>query len=73
MLDGEKRRLQSRCTISREELDGPYMLVGIRDITALTRERIRTRTSMELIVSAASTVYPFILEENLTKNRVFTI
>ena len=73
MLDGEKRRLQSRCTISREEPDGPYMLVGIRDITALTRERIRTRTSMELIVSAASTVYPFILEENLTKNRVFTI
>ena len=61
MLDGEKRRLQSRCTISREEPDGPYMLVGIRDITALTRERIRTRTSMELIVSAASTVYPFIL------------
>ena len=73
MLDGEKRRLQSRCTISREEPDGPYMLVGIRDITALTRERIRTRTSMELIVSAAGTVYPFILEENLTKNRVFTI
>ena len=39
----------------------------------LMDERIRTQTSMELIVSAASTVYPFILEENLTKNKVRTI
>ena len=28
---------------------------------------------MDLIVSAASTVYPFILEENLTKNEAFTV
>ena len=46
----------------------------VADHTAdLMDERIRTQTSMELIVSAASTVYPFILEENLTKNKVRTI
>ncbi|MGO5230514.1 ATP-binding protein [Thermoguttaceae bacterium LCP21S3_D4] len=49
------------------------MLVGIRDITEPTRKKLKQRMSMNLIVSAASTVYPYILEENLTQNVAHTV
>ena len=74
LVDGSLRRFQGKFVLDRSAPAGePHMLVGIRDITEQTAERDRTRTSMDLIVSAASTVYPFILEENLTKNMVFTV
>ena len=72
-LGGELRRLQGKFSIDRENPKEPHMLVGIRDITEQTEERIRNRTSMDLIVSAASTVYPLIMEENLSRNEAKTI
>ena len=70
---GELQHLQSKFILDRSDPEKPRLLSGVRNITELTHERIRTRTSMDLIVSAASTVYPFILEENLTKNEAFTV
>ena len=70
---GELQHLQSKFILDRSDPGKPRLLSGVRNITELTHERIRTRTSMDLIVSAASTVYPFILEENLTKNEAFTV
>ena len=72
-IEGEPRRLQGKFTIDSSDEKTPHMLIGIRDITEQTEERIKAKTSMDLIVSAASTVYPFIVEENLTKNQVHTI
>lgn len=73
IIGGELQHLQSKFILDRSDPGKPRLLSGIRNITELTHERIRTRTSMDLIVSAASTVYPFILEENLTKNETFTV
>lgn len=73
IIDGEERRLQGKFTIDRSNPREEHLHIGIRDITAATKERIRSQTSMELIVSAASTVYPFIIEENLTRDHVETI
>ena len=73
IMDGETHRLQTKFTIDRNNPKELHMLVGVRDITELTHERIRNQTSIDLIVSAASTVYPFILEENLTRNEASTV
>ena len=73
IFGGAEHRLQGKYTISDKNEKEPHLLVGIRDITESVKERIRQKTSMDLIISAASTVYPFILEENLTKNHVRTI
>lgn len=73
VIEGEERHLQGKFTISRENPQEEHLLIGIRDITELTREKASIKTSMDLVVSAASTVYPFILEENLTRNRARTI
>lgn len=73
MIAGRLRRLQGKFTLSKEKTSATHILIGIRDITAMEEERMRQKTSMDLIVSAASTVYPFILEENLSANHVKTI
>ena len=73
VVAGEPCRLQGKFAIDGTDPKNPHMLIGIRDITRQTAERIQAQTSMDLIVSAASTVYPFILEENLTKNEVHTV
>ncbi len=73
VIDGQKRRLQEKFTLCSDGFREPHMLLGIRDITELTREKMKTRTTLDLIVSAASTVYPVIIEENLTRNRAFTV
>ena len=73
MISNEKRRLQGKFTICRDNPKEEHMLIGIRDITELIREQVKSKTTMDLIVSAASTVYPFIIEENLTKNFAHTI
>ncbi len=72
-INGKERRLQEKYTICRDKPQEEHMLAGIRDITQLTKERVKVQTSMDLIVSAASTVYPFIVEVNLTKNKAKTI
>ena len=73
VIAGEPCRLQGKFSIDGSDPKNPHMLIGIRDITRQTAERIQAQTRMDLIVSAASTVYPFILEENLTKNEVHTV
>lgn len=73
LVSGEPRRLQGKFTIDGNDRKAPHMLIGIRDITEQTEERIKAKTRMDLIVSAASAVYPFILEENLTQNQVHTV
>lgn len=73
VVDGEKRRFIGKFTLNQDNGKTPHMLVGIRDITVQTEERIRAQTSMDLIVSAASTVYPFIMEQNLNRNEAQTI
>ena len=70
---GKEHILQEKFTICRDKPQEEHMLTGIRDITQLTKERVKVQTSMDLIVSAASTVYPFIVEENLTRNKAKTI
>ena len=37
------------------------------------QEQVKAQTSLDLVVSAASTVYPYILEINLTQNHVRTV
>lgn len=73
VIAGNLRRLQGKFTLAKGDKSASHMLIGIRDITAMEEERLRQKTSMDLIVSAASTVYPFILEENLSQNYVNTI
>ena len=73
VVGDRKLRLQSKFTMCTDQFPEPHILVGIRDITAVTKERLRSETTLNLIVSAASTVYPVIIEENLTKNRAFTV
>ena len=68
IYEKEERRVQEKFTLSRKDEKEAHILIGIRDITEVVKENIKQKTSMELIVSAASTVYPFILEEKLTKN-----
>ena len=72
-IAGKEHVLQEKFTLSHDKPQEDHMLAGIRDITQLTKERVKTQTSMDLIVSAASSVYPFIMEENLTRNKVKTI
>lgn len=73
VIDGRQVRLQGKYTLCTDQFPEPHMLIGVRDITELTREKLKTKTSMDLIVSAASTVYPYILEENLTRNKAHTV
>ena len=73
VINGQKRRLQEKFTLCSDGFREPHMLLGIRDITEQTREKLKTRTTLDLIVSAASTVYPVIIEENLTRNLAFTV
>ena len=73
VIAGEKRRLQGKFTIAKDDPSADHMLIGIRDITGLQIEKIKTKTTMDLIVSAASTVYPYILQENLTTNYARTV
>ena len=72
-IAGKEHILQEKFTICRDKPQEEHMLTGIRDITRLTKERVKVQTSMDLIVSAASTVYPFIVEVNLTRNKAKTI
>lgn len=69
----EDRILQGKFTLLRDDTGVDHMLVSIRDITEVTKERVNAETSMNLILSAATTVYPYILEENLTKNIAHTV
>ena len=73
VIDGKPVRLQEKYTLCTDQFPEPHILIGIRDITELIREKLKTKTSMDLIVSAASTVYPYILEENLTRNKAHTV
>lgn len=73
LIDGDVRRLQGKFAIYHEEEQEDHMLVGIRDITEMEKEKIARDTQMNLIVSAASSVYPFILQENLTQNIAHTV
>ncbi|MBU5428930.1 response regulator [Kineothrix sp. MSJ-39] len=73
VIDGEQRRLQGKFTISKDDPSGAHLLISTRDITELTKEKVKQQTSMDLIVSAASKVYPYILEVNLSKNHAKTV
>ena len=73
VVDGEEYIYQGKFTLNNENPEEPHMLVSIRDITAPTREKQAQKTVIDLIVTAASTFYPFIMEENLTRDTVRTI
>lgn len=73
VINGQQRNLQGKFTVSKDDPAGKHMLIGIRDITELTKEKVKQQTSMDLIVSAASMVYPFIMEANLTWNHAKTV
>ncbi len=74
IIGGEKRMIQSKFTIMKDEQTSEeHLLIGIRDITGIQTEKIKTQTTMDLIVSAASTVYPYILQVNLTTNYAKTV
>ena len=69
-VNGYIRHFHNRYTINNTNADEPHMLISIRDITDITNERFKRQTELQLIVAAATTVYPLILESNLTKNTV---
>lgn len=69
-VNGYIRHFHNRYTINNTNADEPHMLISIRDITDITNERVKRQTELQLIVAAATTVYPLILESNLTKNTV---
>lgn len=73
VINDQQRNLQGKFTVSKDDPAGKHMLIGIRDITELTKEKVKQQTSMDLIVSAASKVYPYILEVNLSKNHAKTV
>lgn len=73
LIDGRTRNLQAKFVLNTEKQGEQHILIGIRDVTALTKERLKHRTRMNLVVTAASTVYPYIMEINLTKDRAHTI
>lgn len=73
VINDQQRNLQGKFTVSKDDPAGKHMLIGIRDITELTKEKVKQQTSMDLIVSAASMVYPFIMEANLTWNHAKTV
>lgn len=73
MISGEERRLQGKFALNRDHLQEEHMIISIRDITELVREQERQRLRLGLVVTAASSVYPYILEENLTRNRIHTL
>ena len=73
VVNGKTRRYQGKVNYNNEKGKAKHLLFSIRDITDILREEVRSKTSMDLILSAASTVYPYILEENLTQNRARTI
>lgn len=68
VLKGKTKRLQGKFIIDNTKRDEPHLLVSIRDITAITNERYEVQLEKKLIVAAACSVYPFILEENITEN-----
>lgn len=72
VIDGEKLYLQTKFT-KTEDAGAEHLLISIRDITEFTRKKARQKLSHDLIVTAASTVYPFIVEENLTSDRASVI
>ena len=72
-INGERRHIQGKFTKDVSNPQEPHILVGIRDITEQIHEREKNQTSMNLIVSAASTVYPYIMEENLSANSAHTV
>lgn len=69
-VNGYIRHFHNRYTINNTNAEEPHMLISIRDITDITNERVKRQTELQLIVAAATTVYPLILESNLTKNTV---
>lgn len=73
IMDGRERRLQEKFTMNSDNPKEEHMIVSIRDITELLQEKEKQKIRMELVVSAASSVYPFIMEENLTKNKARTL
>lgn len=72
-MDGRVHHLQAKFTVGDDVQSEQHMFVGIRDMTALTKERAKHKTRMKLVLSAASTIYPYIMEINLTKNHAHTI
>ena len=73
LINGKRCRYQGKVVINRENPEEEHLIFSIRDITELTRRQIRQKTSMDLILSAATTVYPFIMEENLTQDMIKTV
>ena len=73
IVDGKERKYQDKFVKGSGNQKDNHIIVSIRDITERYEEQIRQKTSMELVISAASTVYPFIMEFNLTENSVHTV
>lgn len=65
---GKIKRFQAKFIIDNTKPNKPHMLVSVRDITAITNERYEVQLQKKLIVAAACSVYPFIIEENITQN-----
>lgn len=60
------RRYQGKFILDENRMDEPHMLVSIRDITEMTKEQVEYQTNIDLIISAVSTVYPFVMKTNVT-------
>ena len=54
MLGDRKRRLQSKFTMCTDQFPEPHMLVGVRDITAMTEDMRRARDAAESASRAKS-------------------
>ncbi len=70
---GNKRHLIERFAIADRDAKEQHMLVSVRDITEQQEARIAESVRLKLIVAAASTVYPYIIFGNLTRDIASTV
>ena len=78
IIDGQIRNIQNKYTFSSDENNRRHILSSMRDITNIVKEREEHKLSINLVVAAASVIYPFIMELNnkdnsinILNNRVF--
>lgn len=72
-IHGEIRHYQGKFVMDSSKPQKPHMLVSIRDITEMTKEQVEYQTNIDLIISAVSTIYPFVMKTNLTTDESIVV
>lgn len=73
VIDGQIRNMQNKYTFSSDENNRRHILSSMRDITNIVKEREEHKLSINLVVAAASIIYPFIMEVNNKDNSIIIL